>query len=88
MKRRYLILMMAMGFGMSGVTLACAEEVQGVVESIDAASHAIVVKNAATGATKNVTVHPNVLSSLKVGSKVKVALPSGGTTADTIEVEM
>lgn len=65
-----------------------AEVVQGSIVSLNAARNEIVVKDNATGTDKTVTVHPNVMVTLKSGTVVKASLKPGSNTADTVEVKI
>ena len=58
----------------------------GKISSIDAANNAIVIKEAKSGADKTINVDPKVISSLKVGEKVKVSLKAGSNLAESIKI--
>ncbi len=81
---RVLLLSFALVLGSS---LPCfANQVQGLVESIDPSSNSILIKDPVSGAGKTVHVHPKVISEVQKGSVVKATLKPGSDTADTLEV--
>lgn len=70
-----------------GFSLPCfADQVQGLIESIDSSNNSILIKDPVSGAEKTVHVHPKVISEVKKGSVVKATLKSGSDNADTLEV--
>ena len=85
MKKLYVLLMsFALAFGIS---LPCyADQVQGLVESVDSSNNSILIKDPVSGEGKAVRVHPKVISEVKKGSVVKATLKSGSDDADTLEV--
>lgn len=83
-KLRVLLLISALTLSLS---LPCvADEVQGIVESIDSSNNTILIKDPVSGAGKTVHVHPKVIADLKKGSVAKATLKSGSDHADTFEV--
>ncbi len=73
-------------FSLSFLIPCFAEQVQGLVESVDSSNHSIVVKDPVSGSGRSVRVHPKVISEVKKGSVVKATLKSGSDDADTVEV--
>ena len=70
-----------------GLSLPCfADQVQGLIESIDSSNNSILIKDPVSGEGKAVRVHPKVISEVKKGSVVKATLKSGSDDADTLEV--
>ncbi len=83
-KLRVLLLSFALAMGLS---FPCfADQVQGIIESIDSSNNSILIKDPVSGAAKTVHVHPKVISEVKKGSVVKATLKSGSDNADTLEV--
>ncbi|HTL70972.1 MAG TPA: hypothetical protein VL404_06745 [Candidatus Eisenbacteria bacterium] len=81
---RLLLPVAALTFGLA--LSAFADEVQGVVDSVDSSANAVVVKDPASGTSRTVRVHPKVASGLGKGSVVKAKLKPGSDEADSVEV--
>ncbi len=70
-----------------GLSLPCfADQVQGLIESVDASNNSIVIKDPVNGEEKTVRVHPKVVSKVKKGSVAKATLKPGSDDADILEV--
>ena len=70
-----------------GFSFPCfADQVQGLVESIDSSNNSILIKDPVSGAEKVVRVHPKVILEVKKGSVAKATLKPGSDEADTLEV--
>ena len=69
-------------------SLCYAQNIKGAVSSIDSAKNQIVINNIASGKSETVTIHPNILSGVTIGSIVNVTLKEGTTIVDTVEVEI
>lgn len=83
-KRRVLLLSSALAFVLS---MPCsANQVQGLIESIDPLNSTIRIKDPVSGSGTTIHVHPKIISEVRIGSVVKATLPSGSDTADTFEV--
>lgn len=65
---------------------AFAEEIQGIVNSVDRSANSVVIGDPATGASRTVRVHPKVLADLDKGAVVKATLKPGSDDAATLEV--
>ncbi len=63
-----------------------ADEIQGVVDSVDPSTSTVVITEPASGGRRSVKVHPNVLAGVQTGSVVKASLKKGGKEAETLEV--
>ena len=72
---------------MLGSSLPCfADQVQGLVQSVNASNNTVVITDPVNGAGRTVHVHPKVVSDIKSGDVVKATLKSGSDEADTFEV--
>ncbi len=83
-KLRVLLMSFALALGLS---IPCfADQVQGLIESIDPSNNSILIKDPVSGQGKVVHIHPKVIAEVKKGSVVKATLKSGSDDADTLEV--
>ncbi|GEM_PF-2211953 len=83
-KLHVLLLSSALILGLSSPGFA--DQVQGLVESIDTSNNSIEIKDPVSGAGKTVRIHPKVITEVKRGSVVKATLRPGSDDADTLEV--
>ena len=70
-----------------GSSLPClANEIQGLIRSIDTSNNAIVIDDMISGTGQTVHVHPRVIQDIKEGDVVKLSLKSGSNNAEILEV--
>ena len=62
------------------------ETLVGTITSIDTAKNEVVIKEGNNGTEKSIAVDPKLISTLKVGEKVKISLKTGNKTADSVKV--
>ena len=83
-KLRALLFSVALIFGFSAPCFA--NQVQGLVKSVDASNNAIEITDPVSGNGRTVHVHPKVITDIKKGDVVKATLKSGNNDAETLEV--
>ncbi len=80
---RILVLSAALAIAVSP---AFANEVQGVVDSVDRSSNTVTIVDPANGNRADVRVHPKAAGDLTKGAVVKARLKPGTQDADSLEV--
>ena len=73
---------LVLGFSFPGF----ANEVQGLVQSVDASNNAVEITDPVSGAGHTVHVHPKVIQTIKNGDVIKASLKDGSDEAESLQV--